>query len=199
MNSLWKKADSLIKECSIYISEQNNPITIGRFRLQFRHENGFIFTFANADNTATNTEIGLFNENRLMLNISDGARKRGYTLEESFITDSASSYDIDYPTFCYHWENNEAGGRLVFFRVDLNLDTFVNYSAENGFRAEKHGHKEEYSDLPDNIAEIDNLLGQIIPHSLNYDERAQEILNISGLEEFTSACKKFFTASTTLH
>ncbi len=98
----------------------------------------------------------------------------------------------NYPHFSYKWigenRNPSEKGKLHWLRVDLAGDTFVKYEGRD-FKAFKRreGQKALLDKMPNKLLGLDELLGTTIPWQIDYEARAREILEKTGLEEFVKA------------
>jgi len=102
-----------------------------------------------------------------------------------------AKYELPFPHFHYKWSagtvNPDEKGKLAYLRVDVSGRSFADYKSQTDWKAWRQGTTGE---LPDYLTGVKEILGTAIPWQIDYDERAREILNTSGLEEFVKALEE---------
>lgn len=192
----WELVQKLTNECFLHLSEENSFQKIGPYLLRAYQDNGFIFMTAKSNGSIWRTEVIIVDKSRLMLHVSSREQGRVYILEEDMILDNASCWDTRYPTFSYYWKKNVSGGTLTFYRIDFSTETFVYYDEKDNWDAKKHGDENILRRLPDSLVSVNCVLEYSIPHNIDYEQKAAEIIERSELQYFTDACRERFSLGT---
>ena len=104
-----------------------------------------------------------------------------------------SPLSVESPSYQFKWrmdENDPTKGKLIFMRINLANDTFVNYSwsfSTGEYRRHTHGKEEILAKLPLTIAGKTEVLGRPIPFEIDFEAEAQKILELSMLKQLVKA------------
>jgi len=188
-NISWDTVRQLVDECLFYLPNETQS-NIGPFFLDKQFfDNSFSFA---QEKESRWTRIDFPTEqtglSEMMLLV--GYEKMIYSLDSTTITQEPFYFGVQHPHFQYHWKNDDKTGRLIFFRIDLNLDTFVNYTAENDFKADIYGDTALCTKLPKSLTGVTEVFEHTVLYSIDYQKKAAEILALSQLEAFVVACKE---------
>ncbi len=201
--SPWERTEALTKECLEILKillkshhSKNEPLEVGDYVVPFLTETSISFGIPKI---YKRTDSHLFtqedtDEKDCMLAVAD--KEKIQRLYKKYIFQEPPRVGFPLPWFEYHWSYD---GNLEFLRIDITHNIWIIYQLENSFNkviyfdnrlvtAQQAGKMCE--DLPETLCETTQILGQQIPHIINFSDKANRIFEQSGILDFVNACKK---------
>lgn len=188
-NITWETVRKLVDECLFYLPDETQ-FNIGPFLLDKQFPDSSLAFIQEKENRWTRIDFPTEQTGLSEMTMLVGDKKIIYSLSPTVITEEPFYFGTQHPSFQYHWKNEDDIGHLIFFRVDINLDTFVSYEEKNEFEAKIIGDEKLCSHLPKSLIGVTEILGHPILHRINYQEKMQKIFKLSQLREFVAECKK---------
>lgn len=187
-NITWETVRKLVDECLFYLPDETQ-FNIGPFLLDKQFPDSSLAFIQEKESRWTRIDFPTEQTGLSEMMLLVGDKKIIYSVSSTVITQEPFYFGVKHPYFQYHWKNENGTGRLIFLRVDLDLDTFVSYEEETGFEAKIFGDKELCTQLPKSLIDVAEILGHSVPHFINYQEKIQKIFELSQLKEFVAECK----------
>lgn len=188
-NITWETIHKLVDECLLYLPNETQH-TVGHFLLDKQFPDSSLAFIQEKENRWTRIDFPTEQTGLSEMMVMVRYKKIIYSLSPTIITQEPFYFEIQHPYFQEHWKNENGTGRLIFFRVDIDSDTFVNYKEKTGFEAEIFGDKKLCAQLPKSLMGVTEILGYTVPHIINYQDRMLKIFELSQLREFVAECKK---------
>lgn len=114
-----------------------------------------------------------------------------FLLEGSIHADPPTFHRV-FPDFSCRWDKvaveGKESGALRFFRIDFSYDDFISYEGNKLRVSLRRGDEHYFKNLPEMLAGTPSILETPIPHRIDYEHLARELLTEARLEDFVNAC-----------
>jgi hypothetical protein len=181
--STWEKISTIAEHIRAHMLWEGELIKLGKYRLEPSPIEGkMIRCFNDSGENWAVLQFDLKSKNKgqppfiaLMVGTSDG---RVRTILKDILC-SEAHLSAEYPNSSTHWDEH---GNLIFFRYDIDKDTFIRYEKESGFERIAEGNQELFDALPISLTGKLEVLGHKVEWNINANELAEKTLSDSQLE-----------------
>lgn len=184
METTWQRAQTLLSTSMNRVPRRARH-DIGPYRLVESDHVGFVFQ-SNGGTENVYTTVSMSSGARWAAeNVRSVGTRLSRTpylfraLEARSIRQPAALGSSEYPTFEYEWSFD---GNLTYLRVNVSATTFATYHTSGPSMT---GEPELLAKLPQTLSpDVKEILGVAVPHMIDYEAMAAEILQRSQLEAF---------------
>ena len=193
----WEKARDMVSSC-LPLLPVGRELQIGRYEFDGRNEYFLCRIYEKPEDEHPSKivsanfcpESAPGKESFVALRLTEIATRRTVFLLEDMLYDEPLIFNSAFPACYYQWKKDSSSGRglLTFFRIDFSNDDFINYEGNDLRVSLKVGNEKIFSNLPETLADTLTLLGEPIPHVINFEVSSLTALNRSELEAFSRTC-----------